>query len=276
MPSPSQKGPDFLKPFLAALRDPLDFVTLFDTLPGLECFIKDTHGHRLRVSAGIWKRLGFDSPAGMLGKTDHDLFPPHIADQYLRSDQLLIKTGTPLLGIIEIWVNEQGVFDWFVINKYPIWGRNGQIIGIMGTLREASAQQKAHSPLSPLGNVVEYIRTHLHEDCTLETLTKIAGLSERQLRRRFQHEFGVGLNAFVLKARIHAAADALLQTDSPISDIALDVGFCDQSAFTRAFRERMGLTPHQYKTRYSAGAKPDISAASLRKTLRRPPKTKTP
>ncbi|MEI6713386.1 MAG: helix-turn-helix domain-containing protein [Verrucomicrobiota bacterium] len=268
MPSLPTKGPDILTPFLKAQRDPLGFVTLFDALPGLECFVKDTQGRRLRVSSGIWKRLGFDSAAPMIGKTDHELFPPHIADQYARSDQELLKNGLPLLGIIEIWVNEQGVFDWFVINKYPVWGKNGEIIGIMGTLREASAQQKSQAPLSPLGNVVEYIRTHLHDDCTLETLTKIAGLSERQLRRRFQQEFGVGLNAFVLKARIHAAADALLQTDTAISDIALDVGFCDQSAFTRAFRERMGLTPHQYKTRYTAGAKPEPATASSRRKQR--------
>lgn len=255
MPMRRTETPAFVQAFLSAQSNPLDLATLFDDLHGIECFVKDTEGRRVQVSAGIWKRLGLASAAEMIGKKDHDIFPPHIADQYIRSDQEVLRTGQPLVGIIEIWVNEQGSFDWFFINKYPVFGRDGSIIGIMGTLREAGALQKSMASQSPLGKVADYIRTHFAEPSSMATLSKVAGLSERQLRRRFQQEFGVGINAFLLKARVHAAADSLIRRDVPISEIALEVGFCDQSAFTRAFRERMGLTPREYRIQYRPTAR---------------------
>ncbi len=254
MPKSPPTTPALVRTFLAAQNDPLEFATLFDDIPGVECFVKDTKGHRVQVSNGIWKRLGLSCAADMIGKRDHDLFPPHIADQYIRSDQEVLSTGQPQIGLIEIWINEQGTFEWFIINKYPVRGKDGSIIGIMGTLRESQSLQKSLAPHSPLGKVADRIRTHFHEPSSVASLSRIAGLSERQLRRRFQQEFGIGIHAFLLKARIHAAADRLVRRDSSIADIALEVGFCDQSAFTRAFRERMGLTPREYRIRYKASA----------------------
>jgi AraC-like DNA-binding protein len=73
------------------------------------------------------------------------------------------------------------------------------------------------------------------------------------LRRRFQEEFGMGIAEFVIKLRIHAAADALLKSAESLAEIALQNGFCDQSAFTRAFRAQMGMTPRVYRLRYGHG-----------------------
>jgi AraC-like DNA-binding protein len=156
---------------------------------------------------------------------------------------------------MEVWVDEQGAFDWFVSNKYPMFDAHGQIVGIMGTLRKATGVHKSPLPGSPVSRVVNYIREHFKEPAGMDLLSRVAGLSERQLRRRFLAEFGIGLNAFVLKTRVHAAAEMLVHGDRPIADLALEVGFCDQSAFTRAFRERLGMTPRQYRLRYQTRAR---------------------
>ena len=42
-----------------------------------------------------------------------------------------------------------------------------------------------------------------------------------------------------------------LHSDQSIAQIALDFGFCDQSAFTQLFRKHMGLTPRQFRLRYA-------------------------
>ena len=63
----------------------------------------------------------------------------------------------------------------------------------------------------------------------------------------------MGLAEFVIKLRIHAAADALLKSPESLAEIALQNGFCDQSAFTRAFRAQMGMTPRVYRLRYGSG-----------------------
>jgi AraC-like DNA-binding protein len=239
-----------VRDFLGKLEDPFWFAPLLEALGGVECFVKDAQGRRVYVTSGIWKRLGFSSAVEMVGKTDHDLFPPHIADQYLQSDQQVLSTGTALEGVLEIWVNEQGAFDWFVIHKYPVRGRAGHVVGIVGTLRLAERNRRGMRLESPTGRVAAYLRDHFREAPSLQALSRVAGLSERQLRRRFLEEFGVGPMAFAQRVRTHAAADLLLKTDRSIAEIAQEVGFCDQSAMTRVFREQMGQTPHAYRQRY--------------------------
>lgn len=251
-------GEKLLQCFLAAQAASLDFVSLFDELSGVECFVKDLEGRRLRVSQGIWKRLGFASAAEMIGKKDHDLFTPYIADQYTRSDREVIRSGRPLIGQLEIWVNEQGTLDWFVVSKYPVFGRDGGVIGIMGTLRTAPRGRGAFSPSSVLGKVMDFVQSNFHRALSVSELAKVAALSQRQLRRRFVKDFGMGLAEFIVKTRVQIGADLLLRSSDTVSKIALDVGFCDQSAFTRAFRKQLGVPPGEYRRCY--GTKARVSA----------------
>ena len=242
-----------IQEFLNGLDDPFVLARLFEDLPDIECFVKDTHGRRLYVSSGIWRRLGFSSGTEMVGKSDNDLFPPHIADQYRRSDEQVLESGQPSVGLLEVWITEQGVFDWFVVNKYPVKGKGGRTIGVMGILRSAEKTQRIQLKDTPMGRVSEYMRAHFSEATSMADFARVAGLSERQLRRRFQEEFGMGIAEFVIKLRIHAAADALLKSAESLAEIALQNGFCDQSAFTRAFRAQMGMTPRVYRLRYGHG-----------------------
>jgi AraC-like DNA-binding protein len=249
--------------FAQRLASRLAFVDLFNDVPGVECYVKDTEGRRIRVSEGIWKRLGMPSEAAMIGKTDHQLFPPHIADQYASGDRQVIASRLPLTGLVEVWIDEQGAFDWFLSNKYPLFDASGDVMGIMGTLRKAAGIQKSALPDSPLSRVVNHIRQRFREPSPMDLLSKVAGLSERQLRRRFQAEFGIGLNAFLIKTRVHAAAELLVRGDQSIADISLEVGFCDQSAFTRSFRERLGMTPRQYRIHYRENPRPKSHSKNL-------------
>jgi PAS domain S-box-containing protein len=242
-----------IQEFLNGLDDPFVLARLFEDLPDIECFVKDTHGRRLYVSSGIWRRLGFSSGTEMVGKSDNDLFPPHIADQYRRSDEQVLESGQPSVGLMEVWITEQGVFDWFVVNKYPVKGKAGRTIGVMGILRAAEKSRRSLLNDTPMGRVSEYMRAHFSEATSMADFARVAGLSERQLRRRFQEEFGMGIAEFVIKLRIHAAADALLKSAESLAEIALQNGFCDQSAFTRAFRAQMGMTPRVYRLRYGHG-----------------------
>lgn len=52
-----------------------------------------------------------------------------------------------------------------------------------------------------------------------------------------------------MKVRLDEALHLLATTDRPLSDIALDTGFCDQSAFTRHFRRMTGVPPGTFRHR---------------------------
>jgi AraC-like DNA-binding protein len=57
----------------------------------------------------------------------------------------------------------------------------------------------------------------------------------------------------MVRSRIEKACQRLRETEKSITDIAYELGFCDQSAFTAQFRKRMTLTPKKYREQYGRG-----------------------
>lgn len=242
---------EFQHRFFAQMAGPLQFQHLFEHLPGVYFFVKDRQSRMVCASQPFWEHLGAKSESEIIGRTDYDFFPQHAADHFRRDDELVMSTGEPLIGRVELWYNEQRVLDWFVTNKHPVRGADGEVIGVMGIVRSYEGQRRTMQPLSLIHSTVDYIREHHHEKLTVEELADRAGLSPRQLHRKFREVFGLSVQEFLVKTRIQAASDTLLNSDRPIAEIAVDFGFCDQSAFTQLFRKHMGMTPRRFRVRYT-------------------------
>lgn len=241
----------FQQDFFALMGGPQQFQELFEHLPGVYFFVKDRQSRLVCASRPFLEHLGVRDEAEFVGKTDYDFFPPHAADHFVRDDQHVMSTGEPLIGRVELWYNEQRVLDWFVTNKLPVRDQKGRIIGVMGTVRSYEGQRRSMQPLTLIHSTVDYIRQHHHEKLTVEELARQAGLSPRQLHRKFREVFGLSVQEFLVKTRIQAASDALIRTDLSLAEIAADFAFCDQSAFTQLFRKHTGLTPLRFRQRYS-------------------------
>jgi AraC-like DNA-binding protein len=95
---------------------------------------------------------------------------------------------------------------------------------------------------------VDLIRRRYQTELTLEELGRFAGISPRQLQRRFKAIFGIGPREFLIRTRVVAACKALEAGDHSLAEIALDCGFGDQSALTHHFRARVGVTPRRFRT----------------------------
>jgi AraC-like DNA-binding protein len=78
----------------------------------------------------------------------------------------------------------------------------------------------------------------------------VLNLSPRQLHRKFIEAFGCSPQSVIIKLRIQTACEGLQREGSQISDVARELGFCDQSAFTQLFQEYAGLTPLKYQQRH--------------------------
>jgi AraC family transcriptional regulator len=100
---------------------------------------------------------------------------------------------------------------------------------------------------SQMKRIIDYIQAHLNQDLSLEALAQQIGFSAYHFARLFRQTTGESPHRFVLHKRIEAAQRLLKETDLPLAQIALEVGFPDQSHFTHAFKRRLGLTPYKYR-----------------------------
>jgi AraC-like DNA-binding protein len=119
--------------------------------------------------------------------------------------------------------------------------RRGHLTNIPHTV--ALPQWRGGLPPRVLRRVQEYIDSHLDENMGLDMLAGTAGLSVHHFARAFRRSLGEPPHSYVLRRRIERAQEMLKQTDQPLSEIALAVGFSDHSHFARHFRRLVGITP---------------------------------
>jgi AraC-like DNA-binding protein len=220
-------------------------------VPDLFFFVKDRHGRFITASAAVVQRLGRSNVREIVGRKDEDFYPPEIADQFARDDQQVIESGKPLLRRVELAYDGQRLLDWFVTSKLPVFGRKGEVIGIMGVTMGYNDRRAAIGPFLRAARAVEFIRAHYREKLSLAQIARAGGHSTRQLNRVFNEAFNMSPNEFVLRTRVKAASEALLHTDASLSEIAGEFGFYDQSVFTTQFRMRTGMTPAAFRQKYS-------------------------
>jgi AraC family transcriptional regulator len=92
----------------------------------------------------------------------------------------------------------------------------------------------------------DYIMGNLHEPISNAQLAGRVGVSERHVLKLFRQAYGTTPHRYVQRLRLAEGARLLAQPGHDIADIALQVGFCDQSHFTMAFRRAFGVTPRRY------------------------------
>lgn len=102
-------------------------------------------------------------------------------------------------------------------------------------------------PPGALRRVRDFVAQRMAERIELCQLAQIAGLSVCHFSRAFKQSVGLPPHRYLMRERISAAALLIRTTDRPLVEIALEVGFSDQSHFTRCFSDVMGDTPRDYR-----------------------------
>ncbi|WP_170157104.1 helix-turn-helix domain-containing protein [Roseimicrobium gellanilyticum] len=224
---------------------------VFDHLDGVTFFMKDLMGRFVALGEGPRRRFDHGTEESNLGRTDHDLYPIHIADRIRDDDRVVIESNAPMLNIVELLVNPGNkAVEWYVTNKFPVHDSNGAVIGVMGTVQLYEGGRRKLLEGTRLDDVVEFIRDNPAGSYTVEDLARMAAMSERQLERRFREILGMTPREFITQNRMKLACDSLAHTAKPIVDVALECGFSEQSAFATQFRRAIGISPLKYRQRY--------------------------
>ncbi len=92
---------------------------------------------------------------------------------------------------------------------------------------------------------VAYIADHFDQPLSMQSLADLLQVSPTYFSAIFSRSMGIGFHEYLTRFRVEEAKHLLTATRYPINQIAVTVGYADQSSFTKAFRRITGLTPCQ-------------------------------
>jgi AraC family transcriptional regulator len=112
-----------------------------------------------------------------------------------------------------------------------------------------------------IARVRAFIEENLHSKIDARNLSAIAKLSRAHFSRSFKEAFGEPPHAYVIKRRLERACHLMVTTSQPLSEIALGVGFSDQSHLCKLFRRAFGQSPSIWRRHHEIPA--SISMAGI-------------
>ena len=225
-------------------------MTLFDSLPNVAFYAKDTQSRYVRVNPTFVAIHDANDEADMLGQSDRDFHPPALAEAYIAEDRRVMKARRPIASQVWLVLHLRSLPHWYVSTKVPLFDQSGSIMGIAGAMYVIEQPVEQHRYFQELFPVIRHIEEQFAETISMARMAALAGLSSTHFNRRFQQLLRMSPTAYLRTVRIQAARRLLSTTSRVLADIAHETGFTDQSHFTRCFRETTGLTPGDYRGRY--------------------------
>jgi len=127
------------------------------------------------------------------------------------------------------------------------------------------ARYRVGSP--KLADLIERMENAVENPLDIRELSRLVGISARQVERLFREQLGMPPKAFYMKLRLARARTLLRQTVDPVVAVAVECGFASTSHFSHAYKRVFGIPPTQ--ERRSATTRPS-SRARRKKGVRHP------
>lgn len=105
--------------------------------------------------------------------------------------------------------------------------------------------------IKPISQCIDYIYRNIHNKITLNTLAKEVNLTPKYLSYLFHKETGQTLSSFIESKRINEAKNLLVYSQYSYSHISNYLSFNSQSYLISIFKKNVGMTPKEYREKYS-------------------------
>ena len=109
--------------------------------------------------------------------------------------------------------------------------------------------QEISGTYKAMNELKHYIDTHYQEDLSLSNLSKIFYLQPGTISKNFRQIWGKNINRYINSVRITNAVHILDKSDISITELAEMVGYENVNTFLRQFKEKMDVSPLQYRKR---------------------------
>jgi AraC-like DNA-binding protein len=245
-----QQALRFQQRFLRRIGGALHFADLFENIPIVVFYARDETSRFVRANKRLVEILGCRHEWEVIGKTDFDFRPAEVAAVFIEDDRRVMRTGRTSARYIRMVPDVAGLLHWWSGTKMPLRDTAGRVCGVVGAMYELHEIHGVLQPFTRIEPALRHLHTHYREPITTGQLAELVHWSESQFVRQFRGLLGEPPMHYLVRQRLHAACQELIATDKTAGEIALDCGFYDQSAFTRAFRVIIGSTPQAYRRHF--------------------------
>jgi transcriptional regulator GlxA family with amidase domain len=111
--------------------------------------------------------------------------------------------------------------------------------------------QKDHED-AQIRKAQEFIEKNFHERITIDQLADMLAIGRRNLERRFKKATSNTVNEYIQRVKIEAAKMKLESSRENVNEVMYQVGYSDTKAFRNTFKRITGLSPVQYRSKYSS------------------------
>lgn len=206
-------------------------------------FLKDADRRYVGANRLLAGFFGAATEAEIIGRRTDDFFDTGIVERYDALDNA-VASGRTLIDRFDFTYDYTGYRNWYLYARTQIWKDGEPIVkGVSFPLPKRPAGDRIYARLAC---ATDLIADHLSEPLPLEELAATAHCSVAQMGRDFRSVLGQSPKQYRARLRVQRAIDAV-RSGMPLTDAALEAGYSEHSALSRAFKAFTGLTPNQFR-----------------------------
>lgn len=247
MKSAAAAIPGILSPQGALLIDARLIEQIADLMHDTAFFIKDAVGRYVVVNQSLVERHGLADKSQMLGRRPADVCPGDYGRIPTEQDAQVLRTGRPIIERLELFWRRPNLPVWGLTSKVPIRDERGRVTGLIGISKDLTVLVSREEVPPAVAHALRDLESSFDQPVSPSSLAKSAGMSAARFARIIKRIHGLSPMQLITKTRITAGSRMLRETDASIAAIALECGFSDHSAFTRAFRAVTGMSPSEHR-----------------------------
>ena len=197
---------------------------------------EETEILKLRLAPALFERIFEDLQANPSDKVE-------LLDTFCTRDMQIESIALRLLAELKVEGFASRIYVESLANELAV-----HLLRHYSTAKKLGEPSATSLPRRKLQRAIEYINDNLGEDLTLDGIAGTLAMSPYRFAHGFRQAVGVTPHRYVIQCRMERAKSLLRETELPVTQIAHEVGYSNQSHFSVIFHRLTGQTPRGYRS----------------------------